>query len=157
MPTWEYMVLRALKSGDRTLQPGELTAIPNTWSYGVLQAHLHGGFIEKTRLLEDEEYEPQAYPTGVPENYDDLKPAPPPLQGHKHREEGETWDACWNCREPNFIPHDLGKQVRWECFFCHQTQTLEERDQRWMPGDNLERPSEFVGVHDHPGVSHALR
>ena len=158
MPTWEYMVLQALKAGDRVLQPGELTAIPNTWTYQVLQAHLNGGLIEKARLLEDEDYEPQRYPTGVPEGYDDLKPTPPPHQGHKARESGEKWQACWNCEERNFLPHDLDRQVRWQCFYCHQVQTLEERDQRWIQQGTADLSHESLrGIHDHPGVSHGLR
>jgi hypothetical protein len=158
MPTWEYMVLRALKAGDGVLQPGELTAIPNTWTYQVLQAHLNGGLIEKARLLEDEDYEPQAYPTGAPENYDDLKPTPPPPEGKRAREPGLKWQACWNCETRNFLPHDLDRQVRWQCFYCHQVQTLEERDQRWMQQSAVDVPQEsLLEITDHPGVSHGLR
>ena len=104
MPTWEYLVLRALKAGERTLQPGELTSIPNDWTHQVLQAHLNAGLIEKIRLLEDQDYQPQPYPTGAPENYDDLKPTPPPRLAGSYREdvftgEGEG-DRRFRSKEP---------------------------------------------------------
>jgi hypothetical protein len=153
MPTWQYMVLRVLKSGDRVLQPGELTTIPNTWTYQVLQAHLNGGLIEKAKLLEDEEIESQAYPTGAPENYDDLKPTPPPHKANKTREAGEKWQRCWNCLEQNFLPEKFDRQTRWECFYCHQIQTLAERDERWMQQSAVDLAHEPLrGIHDHPGV-----
>jgi hypothetical protein len=152
MPAWEYLVLRPLKVNGRTLEVGELTVIPNTWTYSVLQAHLYGGLIEKAKLLEDTEYEPQAYPSGVPEGYDDLKPTPPPREGHKVRGEGEKWQACWNCYAHNFLPRDLDRQLPWQCHCCHQGQSLEERDERWQQQSNADRPYEsLLGITDHPG------
>jgi hypothetical protein len=151
MPAWEYLVLRPLKVNGRTLQVGELTVIPNTWTYSVLQAHLYGGLLEKARLLDDAEFEQEQYPTGVPEGYDDLKPTPPPREGHKVRGEGETWDACWNCLTRNFLPHDLDRNIPWQCFDCHQVQTLEQRDQQWRQQSQYDVPHEsLLGITDHP-------
>lgn len=159
MPTWEYMVLRALRVGDRWLQPGELTAIPNTWTYQVLQAHLNGGLIEKTRLLEDEEYEPQIYPTGVPEGYDDLKPTPDPRSADQYISKGqhEWMSTCVNCWERNFLWKGIDDDEPWRCWFCKQINTVNGVRASLSERVILERPSEFVGVHDHLGVSHALR
>jgi hypothetical protein len=153
MPAWEFLVLRQLKVGDRMLQAGEVTTVPNSWSYRVQEAHLSAGFIEKARLLEDTDTQPQPYPTGAPEGYDDLVPTPPPRVGHKAREKDERWQACWNCLGQNYLPADLDRQVPWQCFACHQTQTLEDRDMRWKQQAVTDVPHEsLLGATDHPGV-----
>jgi hypothetical protein len=153
MAAWEYLVLRSLKAGDRMLLPGELTNIPNAWSHRVLMAHLDTGFIEKARLLEDEEPNLQPYPTGAPEGYDKLKPTPPPRQGNKVRGKGQTWQACWNCLGRNYLAKGMNREIPWQCWYCFQTQTLAERDERWKQQGVADVAHEsLLEIHDHPGV-----
>lgn len=165
-PAFEWIVMKPLKMGDQVLEPGHKTVIPNTWPYRTLLAYVDGGYLERGELLADQVYE-QPSTSHAPRGYDHLKPVPPPRLAGIYRDDvwikdqpGDrrfrskdplTWIRCWNCLAQCFVPKDLDKATRYECPTCHQVQTKQEAMDRWVPSTNLERPSEFVGVHDHPG------
>lgn len=162
VPAFNYVVLKPLKLGDRMVQPGETTVLPNEWLPGVLRAHLDSGFLARGDLL-DEEFE-QPSVTHAPEGYDDLQPTPlprvagrypsdvwsdDPVDDRRFRtDEPMVWLGCWNCRARCYIPEDLDPATRYQCFHCGQIQSREVAESRWMPDLTDHLPSYFMGATD---------
>ncbi len=131
MPAFEFIVLKPLKVGDKTLEPGEVTIEPNTWTAKMRQIYLDSGHIHYGQAI-PEEFEPQPAFTGAPPGYDDREPFQPRVSTEVAFEGSGAW-RCWNCRRLCHLPEDLGDQVVWQCWSCGQQETIAQVADQQQP------------------------
>jgi hypothetical protein len=70
VPAFEFIVLKPLKIGDRVLEPGEVTTVPNTWSARTLKVYLTEQYLQPGQSI-PEEFEQHRVLTHLPD-----QPAP---------------------------------------------------------------------------------
>jgi hypothetical protein len=122
MPAFEFIVLKPLKVGDKTLQPGEVTVDPNTWTARTLKVYLDGGYLHYGQAIPEEFEQAPAF-TGAPQGYEDREPLQPRVSRPYSFDGGRSY-RCRNCRRLCWIPKDLAANVEWQCHACNQQQTI---------------------------------
>jgi hypothetical protein len=119
VPAFEFIVLKPLKIGDKTLEPGEVTVEPNTWSYRTLKVYLTEQYLAYGQSI-PEEFEQHQVLTHLP---DQPAPVAPRKSAELRFEHSRGW-RCHNCRKLCFLPDDLPAKAEWQCWFCDQQQTV---------------------------------
>ena len=160
MPAFEFICLKPLRVGDRTLEPGETTLVPNTWNAGTLKIYLDGGYLRHGQVI-DAEFEQAPAFTGAPQGYEDRVPLEPRKSAEQEFDGSRGW-RCWNCRRLCYLPGDLDGKVEWSCWGCNQEQTIvqvtdqqqpinvvEEMTRRGLAKDPTDNQ---VSVHHNPNL-----
>jgi hypothetical protein len=159
VPAFEFIVLKPIKIGDKTLEPGEVTIEPNTWSARTLKVYTDGGYIHYGQAI-PEGFEPQPAFTGAPPGYEEREPFQPRVSTEVAFEGSGAW-RCWNCRRLCHLPEDLGDQVVWQCWSCGQQQTIAQVADQQHPVNVSEEqyrrsitkgdPTDWQQEASHPG------
>jgi hypothetical protein len=147
--TAAYICKRRLKVGDGYREPGELVPEAATWPN--VRRYIDQGLIEFAPVVNGilqtllpappnpnaglaEALQQEAAPTTVP-------------VGAQYKAEGLTEVQCANCREINHLRPELLEDKRnvWECFRCHQRQTIEQSGS--FPVQSREEHDRQIGIH----------
>jgi hypothetical protein len=130
--TAAYICKRRLKVGDGYREPGELVPEAATWPN--LRRYIDQGWVEFAPVVNGvlQTLLPAA-PNPNASLAEGLQPegtrSTVPV-GAQYKAAGEDLieTQCFNCRQVNHLPPELleNKANVWECFRCHQPQTIEQ-------------------------------
>jgi hypothetical protein len=119
-----YVARTRLKIGNRYREPGE--RVPEAASWPNLAVYLDSGQLDQVPIVGADEqshavHREDRINTLAPENYDELKPTPPPVVGQRYPAPGCIEVVCGNCRghspedSINYVPEDKASFQCWQC------------------------------------------